>query len=58
MKFINLTKLNLKDHELIKQLSLPMIYRYSLKLIRTYPSIKREEMREAMILGKSFLLKY
>jgi hypothetical protein len=56
--FIDLKNLSVKDYDVIKELSIPLIFRYSLKLIRTYPSIKRDEMRENMILdyqeGKTY----
>ena len=49
---MNITKLSIKDTLKIKDMSLLSIYRYSLKLIRTYPSIKKDELREVLILGK------
>jgi len=56
--FIDLKNLTLKDYDIIKELPIPLIFRYSLKLIRSYPSIKRDEMRENMILdyheGKTY----
>ena len=48
--FINLSKLSANDYDRIKDLTIPLVFRYSLKLIRKYPSIKRDEMRENMIL--------
>lgn len=48
--FINLAKLSVRDYDIIKELPIPLIFRYSLKLIRTYPSMKRDEMKENMIL--------
>lgn len=50
MKLINLAKLCKQDQEKIRDLTIPMIYRYSLKLIRNYPSIKKEVMREDLLL--------
>jgi len=49
---MNITKLSIKDVNKIKDMHILNIYRYSLKLIRTYPSIKRDELREILILGK------
>lgn len=49
---MNLAKLSIKDVNKIKDMHILNIYRYSLKLIRTYPSIKRDELREILILGK------
>jgi len=43
---MNIAKLSIKDVNRIKEMTLLNIYRYSLKLIRTYPSIKRDELRE------------
>ncbi len=48
---MNIAKLSIKDVNLIKNMSLLNIYRYSLKLIKTYPSIKRDELREVLIIG-------
>jgi hypothetical protein len=50
INFINLKNLTPSEYDKIKELPLNLVYRYSLKLIRTYPSIKRQEMRESMIL--------
>jgi len=50
INFINLAKISTKDYDKIKELPLNLIFRYTLKLIRTYPSIKRDEMRENIIL--------
>jgi len=54
---MNIAKLSIKDTNLIKDMSLLNIYRYSLKLIKTYPSIKREELKEVLILGKYIIFK-
>ena len=48
--FINIKRLTPNDYDKIKDLPMSLVYRYSLKLIRTYPSIKRDDIREAMIL--------
>ena len=48
---MNIAKLSIKDVNRIKDMSLLNIFRYSLKLVRTYPSIKRDELREILILG-------
>jgi hypothetical protein len=47
---IELAKLCAKDQDKIKFLPITLLFRYSLKLVRTYPSIKKEEMREELIL--------
>ena len=49
-KFIDLKKLSVNDHNIIKDLCILMMFRYSLKLVRNYPSIKKAEMREVLIL--------
>jgi len=49
---MNIVKLSIKDVNRIKDMPILNIYRYCLKLIRTYPSIKRDELREILILGK------
>ncbi len=49
---MNLKKLSIKDTLIIKDMNILSIYRYSLKLIKTYPSIKRDELKEVIILGK------
>lgn len=58
INLINLKNLTTNDYDKIKDLPLNLIFRYSLKLIRNYPSAKKEDMREAMILdyhdGKKF----
>ena len=48
---MNVANLTIKDVNKLKDMPLLLIYRYSLKLIKTYPSIKRDELREVMVLG-------
>ncbi len=48
--FLDLKNLSKNQCDLIKDLTVPILYRYSLILIRKYPSIKRDEMRECLIL--------
>lgn len=55
---MNIVKLSIKDVNKIKDMSILNVYRYSLKLIRTYPSIKRDELREILILGNFIIFKY
>jgi hypothetical protein len=50
INFINIKKLTPNEYEKIKDLPINLVYRYSLKLVRTYPSIKRDAIRESMIL--------
>lgn len=52
---MNIGKLSIKDTTKIKDMSILNIYRYSLKLIKTYPSIKRDELREVLILGNQYI---
>jgi len=42
-------KVSLKDLDNIKELPILLIYRKSLILLKNYPSIKRKEIREAVI---------
>jgi len=44
-------KVSLKDLDNIKDLPLLIIYRKTLKLLKYYPSIKRKEIKEAVIEG-------
>jgi len=55
---MNIAKLSIKDVNRIKEMTLLNIYRYSLKLIRTYPSIKRDELREVIILGNKIIINF
>lgn len=50
INFINLATMTTKDYEKVKDLPLNMVYRYTLKLIRTYPSVRRDAIREALLL--------
>lgn len=50
---MNISKLKIDHALLIKDMTLLSVYRYSLKLIKTYPSIKRDELREVILLGIS-----
>jgi len=50
INFINLAKLSTKDYEKVKDLPINIVYRYTLKLIRTYPSMTRDAVRESLIL--------
>lgn len=51
---MNIAKLSIKDVGRIKEMSILNLYRYSLKLMKTYPSIKRDELRDVLIIGKNF----
>jgi len=51
---MNIKNLSIKDTLKIKDMALLSVYRYSLKLIKTYPSIKRDELKEVLIIGKIF----
>lgn len=47
---MNLMKIYYRDVEKIPTLSVLMLYRKSLKLIRTYPSITKDAMRETILI--------
>lgn len=42
---MNIIKLSTKDLEKVNSLPLLLVYRNTLKLLRTYPSIKKDELR-------------
>ena len=48
---MNLEKFTKDGFQIIRTLPILTIYRNSLKLMKTYPSIKRKELRESLILG-------
>ncbi len=50
IKFINIFKPNASDYDKIKELPINIVYRYLLKLMRTYPSTTRDAVRESLIL--------
>lgn len=47
---MNLMKLSKSDFEQIPKLGILTIYRRSLKLIRTYPSATKEEMKKVLLI--------
>lgn len=53
---MNLKRLSPKDYYKINDLPILLIYRNCLKLVKTYPSIKKVEMKNALIEGICFYL--